>query len=248
MCCGCSTRKLSTVAEIEAAIFGLRRVKLLQGLTDEALERVAGVCSWRRFDAGKAVITRSSTSRDLFIVVSGRVRVTVYTASGKQVTFRDLAEGETVGEIAAVDGGPRSTDVLALTEVLVAVMTPADLNALLRENPLAAERFTRHLVQMIRRLTETVIELSTLGVVNRIHAELLRLAVETGAEPTGSCLLSPAPRHADIAARVSTTREQVTREISVLAKRGLLMKHPEGMLVTDVSALERMVERASREA
>ena len=236
------------MAEIETALFGLRRVKLLQGLTDAALERVARVCAWRRFDAGKAVITRSSKSRDLFIVVSGRVRITAYTASGKQVTFRDLAEGEIVGEIAAVDGGPRSLDVLALTEVLVAVMTPADLNLLLRENPLVAERFTRHLVQLIRLLTETVIELSTLGVVNRIHAELLRLAAETGAEPAESCLLSPAPRHADIAARVSTTREQVTREISVLVRRGLLTKHPGGMLISDVNALRRMVERASRDA
>ena len=236
------------MAEAETAIIGLRRVKLLQRLTDEALERVARVCSWRRFDAGKAVITRSSTSRDLFLVVSGRVRVTVYTASGKQVTFRDLAEGETVGEIAAVDGGLRSVDVVALTEVLVAVITPTNLNALLRENPSVAEQFTQHLVQLIRLLTETVIELSTLGVVNRIHAELLRLAVESSAGATGSCLLSPAPRHADIAARVSTTREQVTREISVLAKRGLLVKHPEGMLVTDVNALASMVERASREA
>lgn len=235
------------MAEIEPATLGLRHVKLLEGLTDEALKRVARVCSWRRFEAGQAVITRSSPSCDLYFVVAGRVRVTVYTASGRQVMFRDLAEGETVGAIAAVDGGPRSVDVMALTEVLVAVMTPADLNALLRENPLVAERFTRHLVQLIRRLTETVIELSTLGVVNRIHADLLRVAREAGAEPTGSCVLSPAPRHADIAARVSTTREQVTREMSVLAKRGLLVKRPEGLLISDVNTLERMVERASHD-
>ncbi|MDB5967465.1 MAG: cyclic nucleotide-binding protein [Polaromonas sp.] len=239
---------MSTVAESEAAILGLRRVKLLAGLNDEALERVARVCAWRRYEAGKALITRSSPSRDVFIVVSGRVRVTVYTASGRQVTFRDLAEGETFGEIAAIDGGPRSVDVLTLTEVLVAVLTPADLNALMRENPLVAEQFTRHLVQLIRLLTETVIELSTLGVVNRIHAELLRLAVEAGAGSTGSCVLSPAPRHADIAARVSTTREQVSREISVQTKQGLLVKHPEGMLISDVHALGCMVERASRDA
>ena len=236
------------MAESESALFGLRRVKLLQGLTEEALERVSRVCAWRRYEVGKALVARSSPSRDLFLVVSGRVRVTVYTASGRQVTFRDLAEGETFGEIAAVDGGPRSVDVLALTEVLVAVMAPADLNVLLRENPIVAEQFTRHLVQLIRLLTETVIELSTLGVVNRIHAELLRLAVEAGAGSTGSCVLSPAPRHADIAARVSTTREQVTREFSVLTRRGLLIKRPEGMLISDVHALGCMVERASRDA
>ena len=118
---------------------------MLQGLNDEALGRVARVCSWRRFEAGKALITRGSPSRDLFIVVSGRVRVTVYTASGRRVTFRDLAEGEIFGELAAVDGGSRSVDVLAITEVLVAVMAPSDLNALLRENPLVAGQFTRYL-------------------------------------------------------------------------------------------------------
>lgn len=236
------------MAEIEGAIFGLRRVKVLQGLTDDALARVARVCTWRRYEAGKTVITRSSPNRDLFMVASGRVRVTVYTASGRQVTFRDLAEGETVGEIAAIDGGPRSVDVVALSEVLVAVMTPSDLNTLLQESPLVAEKFTRHLVQLIRLLTDTVIELSTLGVVNRIHADLLRLAIEAGAQSTGSCVLSPAPRHADIAARVSTTREQVTREISALTKRGLLLKHPDGMLVSDLNALGCMVERASRDA
>lgn len=233
---------------IESSILGLRRVRLFEGLEDEVLERVARVCSWRRCDAGRAVITRSSASRDVYIVVSGRVRVTVYTASGKQVTFRDLAEGETVGEIAAVDGGPRSVDVLALTEVLVAVIGPQDFQALLRENPLVSERFTRQLVLLIRLLTETVIELSTLGVVNRIHSDLLRLARDSGAGREGACVLQPAPRHADIASRVSTTREQVTREMSVLAKQGLLVKEPSGLRISDLGALERLVERASRRA
>ena len=232
----------------EPSTLGLRRVKLLEGLADEVLERVARVCSWRRFNPGQAVISRSSFSRDLYLVVAGRVRITVYTASGRQVTFRDLAEGETVGDIAAVDGGPRSVDVMALNEVLVAVITHAEFQTLLRENPLVSERFTRHLVQLIRRLTETVIELSTLGVVNRIHSDLLRLARETGVPSTGPCVLLPAPRHADIAARVSTTREQVTREMSVLAKQGLLTKEPDGMRISDIRALERMVDRASREA
>jgi CRP-like cAMP-binding protein len=236
------------MAETEISTLGLVRVKLLEGLPDATLARVARMCSWRRYEADQAVITRSSASRDLCIIVSGRVRITIYTASGRQVTFRDLAEGETVGEIAAIDGGARSVDVVALTDVLVAAMTPADLRDLLRESPVVADRFTRHLAQLIRSLTETVIELSTLGVVNHIHADLLRLAREGGGKPMVACLLSPAPRHADIAARVSTTREQVTREMSALAKRGFLGKHPEGLMVCDVSALERLVERASHDS
>ena len=236
------------MAAPEPATIGLRQAKLLEGLVPDVVERLARACVWRRVGAGQPVITRSSASRDLYILVSGRVRVTTYTASGRQVTFRDLGEGEMVGEIAAVDGGPRSVDVVALTEVLVAVMPQAELKELLHDHPVVADRFTHHLVQLIRRLTDTVIELSTLGVANRIHADLLRLARESALVNEGRCILAPAPRHADIASRVSTTREQVTREISVLVKRGLLVKQPDGLLISDVTALARMVEQASHDA
>jgi CRP/FNR family cyclic AMP-dependent transcriptional regulator len=76
---------------------------------------------------------------------------------------------------------------------------------------------------------------------NRIHAEILRLAREAGVE-RNRARLDPGPKHADIASQVSTYREQVTRELSALAKAGILEKQGAALVVRDVARLEKMVE------
>ena len=106
------------------------------------------------------------------------------------------------------------------------------------------EGASRFRVLLLQRVTgvaaERVIELSTLGVQNRIHAELLRLAREAGSGGT-QARIDPAPKHADIASQVSTYREQVTREISALARRGLVARQGGALVLLDVPKLEQIV-------
>jgi CRP-like cAMP-binding protein len=112
---------------------------------------------------------------------------------------------------------------------------------LVRENPSVAEYLLRRLAGLVRGLSERVIDLSTLGVQNRIHAELLRLAREAGV--TGNTArIDPAPKHTDIASRVSTYREQVTRELSALVKAGILERGEHALVILDLARLERIVE------
>ena len=238
------------IHELAPATVGLRRVKLLGGMSAEALEAFARQCAWRRFKAGEMILVRDTPGRDVYMLVSGRVRVTIYTESGKQVTFRDLGDGDSVGEVAAIDGAPRSADVIALTDVLSAAIPHSQFRDLLAREPTVAERFMAHLANLVRLLSERVVQLSTLGVKNRIHAELLRLARESAqGRDDARAMITPAPRHHDIAARVSTTREQVTRELSALTRSGLLQRARGGLLVTDLELLQQMVERAGdREA
>ena len=97
------------------------------------------------------------------------------------------------------------------------------------------------LAALVRSLSERVIDLSTLGVQNRIHAEILRLARAAGVA-RNRARLEPGPKHADIASQVSTYREQVTRELSALARAGILEKDGAALVVCDVARLEKMVE------
>jgi CRP-like cAMP-binding protein len=225
----------------QPSALGLRRVALLAGLPDAALEALARACAWRNLAAGQRIVSRDAKDRDVYVIVSGRVRVTIYSAAGRQVTFRDLGPGEFFGDIAAIDGEPRSADVVALESTLVASMSPAVFRRLLRSQPDVAERVLRGLASLVRRLSERVIDLSTLGVQNRIHADLLRRVREAGV--TGNTArIAPAPKHADIASQVSTYREQVTRELSALAKAGVLAKDDGALIVRDVARLECLVE------
>src|SRR5207245_10587634 len=131
--------------------------------------------------------------------------------------------------------------VFALGSRLDAPMPAMVFRRLRSEQPAVAERLLRRLASLVRRLSDRVFDLSTLGVQNRIHAELLRLARQAGVIGNAA-RINPAPKHADVASQVSTYREQVTRELSMLVKAGLVGKDGRALLVRDFKRLERMVE------
>lgn len=229
--------------EVQASIHGLRGIHLLEGVGAQRLEALARECAWRRYEPGQQIISRNGPERDVYLIVAGRVRITFYSAAGRQVTFRDEEAGTIVGDVAAMDDAPRSADAVALDEVLIAALPPANFKRLLHDEPVVAERFIRRLTGLIRLLSERVIELSTLGVQNRIHAELLRLA-NLGTVKGNAARIAPAPKHVDIASQVSTYREQVTRELSAMGRAGLLGKEPGALVVKDLARLEQLVRES----
>ena len=219
--------------------FALSQVRLFQGVARERLDQLARECAWFRYAKGAEIIGQQTTGRDVYFISSGSVRVRTYSVSGRQTSFRDVEAGSIIGDIAAVDGGPRSTDITAITESVLAALPAAAFLLLLQEQPVVHERYLRYLTGLIRLLTTRVTELTTLAVPHRVQAELLRLARQSG-DGENVASINPAPTHAEIAEQVSTTREQVTRELSALTKRGLLQKQGSALLVTDLHELERL--------
>jgi CRP-like cAMP-binding protein len=168
-----------------------------EGLAPEKLDALARQCVWRNYEAGKRIISRNADDRDVYLLVSGRVRITP-TRRAAQVTFRDIPAGEVFGEVAALDEKPRSADVIALDNALLASMAPPVFRRLLADEPLVGGRVMTRLAALVRSLSDRVIDLSTLGVQNRIHAEILRLARAAGVA-RNRARLEPGPKHADIA-------------------------------------------------
>ena len=221
----------------------LRRVALFDALPDDRLDRVAQACRWQSVEADQPLVLRAQDEGDVYFIVSGCVRITTYAASGRQVTFRDCGEGELFGELAAIDGGPRSADVVTLQPSVLASLAPADFRALLREEPLLAERVMLRLASLVRQLSERIIDLSTLEVPQRLQAELLRMAQATGVADNRA-RLEPSPKHAALASQISTNREQVTRELTALVRQGVLHTDGKALVVADVAYLARAVANA----
>lgn len=226
---------------IPMSSLGLARMPLLADLSQQRLDALAAQCTWRRFEAGQPIVSRATNGGDVHLIVDGRVRIHVYAADGREVLFTHVQEGSIVGDFAAVDGGLRTTDAHASTRVLSASLPGADFKQLLRDEPRVEERYVRYLVGLVRMLTDRVIELSTLAVQNRIRAEVLRQARAAVEPDSDFARLEPAPRHADLAAQVGTTREQVTRELSALTRQGLLQKTGRALLVPDLHRLQELV-------
>lgn len=213
----------------------------MAGLDADERRELADRCEAQRYEADKRIVSHDDNSTDVYFIVSGKVRVTIFSRSGKEVSFRDLAAGQVFGDLSAIDGGPRSASVVTLGDAVVVSMPREVFWEVLRKHPAAAEMMLRELARLVRSLSERVVEFSTLGVKNRIHAELLRLAREHIRE-ANQAVIAPAPTHSEIASRVSTHREAVTRELNRLAHEGLIERQRGGLTVLDVAGLSRLVE------
>jgi len=224
----------------------LKSVPILAELSHARLEQVARTCRWRDYDAGEQILGYNDRSTEVLFLAAGKVRIVVYSADGKAVLFTDLKSGAMFGEISAIDRAPRSAGVEAVERSTIASLTASQFESLLLAEPAVAVATLRHVTAEMRRLSERVLEFSTLVVQNRIHAELLRLAADARRE-NGQALLSPAPSLSDIANRISTHREAVSRELSRLASSGLLRREGGDLRVTDLARLERLVREARGE-
>ncbi|MGB0748485.1 MAG: Crp/Fnr family transcriptional regulator [Magnetospiraceae bacterium] len=224
----------------------LSGVELLCDLSADALVELSQNCRWRTYGAGEQIIDRQSESRDVYFVVNGRVRVVIYSLSGREVTLDDLESGGYFGELAAIDGQPRSASVMAISKTVLASMSPGYFEQTLKKYPEVAVRVMQRLAWVVRMSTERIMELSTLGANNRIQAEILRLAAATATDE-GVAIIKPIPIHSDIASRVSTTRETVARELSNLARAGVLERQKDQLKINDLERLRDMVEEVRGE-
>ena len=219
----------------------LAGIKLFDGLSESALEDLSKRCRWHKYQPNEQVIDRFSDSRDLYLIVKGRVRVVNYSVTGREVTFDEREEGEYFGELAALDGEPRSANVIALNELNVACLSQEAFNRLLLEHPQVTLKILNGLAKIIRASNKRIMDLSTVGANNRVHAEILRLALP-GVRTDNTAIVSPFPIHGDIASRVSTTRETVNRVFSDLSRRGIVKRSKSNLVVLDLIRLRKMIE------
>lgn len=216
--------------------FAVSAIDIFSELTLDQRERISNMLWARQFKTGQFIVSNASTSRNVYFLIHGKVRVCAYSAHGKQVQFEDLNPGKMFGEIAALDGGKRTSDCICISDATVARMKHTDFYRLLSEFPGVNQAVLLRLTSIIRRQMERVFEFSTSPVATRLRYELLRLgsANETG-EP--NIIVKNPPTHADIAARISTHREAVTKEIRKLEKQGIITWNRGQCVIHKINAL-----------
>ncbi|MGI9290871.1 MAG: Crp/Fnr family transcriptional regulator [Gammaproteobacteria bacterium] len=221
----------------------LSGVKLFAGLDLEARDAIARLCRGAEFEEGEVLVGHKDTDRDVFFILSGEVTISAMSVNGKRVAYHDKQAGDMVGELAAIDGQPRSALVKAKTNCQTAYVSQHDFMRIMADYPDVSVRAMQYLAGQIRNLSARVFEFGALCVNDRIHVELLRYAMT--ADTRDTCpVIAPAPTHADIACRVSTHREAVTRELNRLAREGVLQKEKDAIVVSDLSRLEQMVSNS----
>jgi CRP-like cAMP-binding protein len=218
----------------------LRKIELFKSLDDEALGQVSSLVKWKQYRKGTEVIPYMSENDDVYFIVSGCVRVTIFSFSGKEISYQELGSGEMFGELSAIDQLPRAANVITLEPAHIGVISRSDYWGLLDQYPSVAAATLKRLASMIRFLIDRVYQYGTLDVKDRVRMEVLRLARESMASDDTATIYN-FPTHREIANRVNTHREAVTRELSELSRLGLIEQSQRVLTVTSVLRLQNLL-------
>lgn len=218
----------------------LARLAFFRGADPAALAGAAPLARWAAVGPGGLVLDFGDATDDVFLVAEGTVRVVVRTPLGQEVILGDLGPGEIFGEMAAIDGAPRSASVTALHAARLCRLPAAAFLDLALRSRAVGLRVMRALVARLRVQDQRNFELVALPVRHRLAAELLRLSRPRGTG--GGRVLSPPPPQHVLAARIGASRPSVSLALGELAREGLAEATPRAVALPRPEALRAEID------
>jgi CRP-like cAMP-binding protein len=228
-------RKTGTHLELRDKLALLERHQLFQAFGAEERQRLASYATTRHVGRGKTIFSKGDAGGSLFAVCSGTVEVVVPSAEGKNAVVNLIGEGEIVGEIALLDGGPRTADARAFTDCTLMVIERRDFLTLLRANPEVTIRLMEIICGRLRRTTEQVEDLMFLDLKGRLVKTLLRLSRSAG--PAGRIAIS----QAELSQIVGQSREMINKQLQIWAREGWITLARRSIILERPDALAQIV-------
>lgn len=218
----------------------IRDVPLLAKLLEEDLRALAAQGHVHSYRAGEVIFRERDPGDSLHIVVQGNIRIVVLSPNGEEATIAMLGPGEFVGDLALLDGQPRSASAIASRTVKTLVVTRSDFSVWLKERPQAVFALLEALSQRVRRTNEALADLAFLDLPQRLAKRLLDLAsahLEVEARGKGGIRLRIT--QSELASMLGVSRESVNKQLNLFAKEGWVEIRRGSVTLTDTDVLRR---------
>ncbi|CAN5720899.1 Crp/Fnr family transcriptional regulator [soil metagenome] len=224
---------------LEQAVTLLGRTQLFSDLDRDSLARLGERAIERSYRKGQRVFHEGDLGDSLFVIVEGLVKVYVSSEEGDEMVLVTLRSPETFGELALIDGGPRSASAETLEPTSVLSLTRVTLLELMREHPALTESLLRALGGVVRRLTEQASDLVFLDLHGRVAKLLLALANERGEARGDETVLDLHMTQSDLAGMVGGSRQSVNQILRTFERRGYLEFHGRQVVLKQPELLRR---------
>jgi len=212
---------------------------LLIGLPESVVDNVERLCEFKMFKQNDLVTTREEETKNFFFTVSGTYSVETFINEDQDLRYADLGENEFFGEMSAIDGLPRSADVRCRTPGEIAELKHTDFERLLANEPQLTLRLLKLFTARLRQTNQRLEDFSTTTPTTRVIQQLVRLVRSSSLNP-GQWLISPSPKHDEIAAWTGTSKSFVSSILGQLMHDGIIIRRNRDLIILDLYSLKNL--------
>lgn len=214
----------------------LRDIPIFEGLSEADVAELTAVAIDKEYSRNAAVITQGELSGSLYLIKSGRVKVSINSENGKEVILSFLGAGEYFGEMSLFDDAPRSATVTTIEKTVLSVLSKHDFRRCITASPQIALHVIRDLIKRLRQADQKIESLASLDVYNRVLKTLLSLS---SVNDRGHWVVRQKLSQQELANLVGASREMVNRILKTLSESGVIEIIDKTITILQPDILER---------
>jgi CRP/FNR family transcriptional regulator, cyclic AMP receptor protein len=217
----------------------LARVPLFSALNHHEIKKLSEVMFIKKYDRNEAIVLEEdSSANSMFVIVSGKIRVSVTGYEGREAILAMMGPSDYFGEMSVIDGEPRSASVYAVEPTELLVLRREELLAQLETNPRLALSMLVEFSRRLRSADTRITSLALLGVYGRVANTITELAHNRGKRVGNMIVIENRPTQQEIADMSGTTRETVSRVLSKLQRSGTLIVERDKIVILRMDELK----------
>jgi CRP/FNR family transcriptional regulator/CRP/FNR family cyclic AMP-dependent transcriptional regulator len=230
-----------TVMERENESAYLKQVHIFNSLGDEEISTLAAVVRKRTFRQGEVIFHRDDPGQVLYIIKEGKVKICLISPDGQEISLVVFGKSEYFGELALLDGRPRSADAIALEKVECLALQRSDFQNAIMKHPKIAIRVIEVLCERLRRTDQQVEDLIFLDVYGRVAKKLLELSESHGAKVASGIQIDMRLTQQELASMVGASRESVNKVLGYFTDKKYISIDKHRITIHNIDDLQQRI-------
>ena len=222
----------------------LRKHPYFADLEPDAFDQLCRYAKHVTLKRGTTLFSKGDPGTNLIAVISGTIKISISSPDGRNAILNLIEAGEIFGEIALLDGQPRSTDAIANTNCELFIIDRREFIPFVRSQPTVAMKLIELLCARLRRTSDQVEQVILQNLPGRLASALLRLSEKHKASPQGRTI---AITQQEISEMVGMTRESINKQLRAWATRGWVRLEHGAIVVLKPEALQELVDAGSHD-
>src|SRR6266704_5274117 len=227
--------------QTESEAVYLKQVDIFAGLSDEEIGQLSSVAKRRTFRSGEVIFHREDPGQVLYVIKEGEVKISLISPDGQEISLVVFGKGECFGEVAMLDGLPRSADAIAMEKVECYTLQRSDFHKAIMKNPKIAIQVMEVLSKRLRSTDQMVEDLIFLDVYGRVAKKLLELADTHGSKVGNGIRIDVRLTQQDLASMVGASRESVNKVMGYFTDKDFISTDKHRITLHRIVELKRRI-------